>query len=278
MIFTSRVRSLLLIVSAIATGAFFEGVERYAPGIDLAEPVPVYRLEPEPMDSSKLPEPIDPPVEPTELAPRPDPEPVDNRPIIDAFSADRRVCPPCGPFEDWLEENREASAFRFHVVKVPKLTDLPKWVQERGAPCFRFSKANGEKVAYSGWWGEEHLIRYYQTHNPGVMLAMPAKSLVEQLTKFLGTEGQLTVQPTKPVAAFLEDGTKLSYSRVSVKYVIKNGIPSWTFDPPLVRTDGRYFGIHVGAQILDGKYEPPSTVAVGTTAGRYRLKLEKADP
>lgn len=278
MIFRSRILSLLFSVATIATGVFFEGVERSDPGLDL--PAPVYRLEPEPMDPAELPPR---PAEPIEVLPKPaDPEPVDNRPLLTLCV--ELGCQPC----QWRERDVDdglLSMFRVEIKRREK-DETPDWI--KFYPAFLFTDANGRLYSLPRQDGDpakpppvpsiEQVIETWQKHNPGVMLAAPPASMLDQLAKFLGPEGTIVVQPSRPVTALLEDGSKLSYARLAGKYRIDKGVPSIIFDPPLARVDARKLFLHVGAQIQDARYEPPATIAVGTTAGRYRLKLEKADP
>lgn len=285
MIFTTRLFIVLAVVTtaaivgnAIVGGAlaYFEGVERE------------YILEPEPM--------------PPELLPPPKPEAVEPSPWID-IRPKLTICiePGCRPCVQLQKEIAAGKLDAFQITILRKeANEWPEWVEY--PPAAIFTDGRGQRMVMPKQDGGPEInrpaptaatiIAQWQKLNPGAELPdlcplMPDDPLFAQLATFVsmfdkfapfvGNEGTITLQPKTPISASLEDGTTLRYAKVSGRYQIVGGIPSITFEEPFPRADGRVLGLHVGAQILDAKFEPPSTIAIGTSKGRYRFKMEKVE-
>lgn len=281
MIFHSRlsiglVAGIAYAIVGIASGlGYFEGVERE------------YILEPEPM--------------PPELLPPPRPEPIERKPPVD----DRpklTICvePGCRPCVALLKEidAHKLAAFQIEIVR-KESDDCPKWVEY--FPAAIFTDAQGRTMVMPQQDGgpdikrpaptAERIIAKWQELNPGTELRLAPLlpddplfsqlatfvSMFEKFAPFVGSEGTITIQPKTPISASLEDGTTLRYSKVSGRYQMVGGIPSFTFDQPFPRVDARKLFLHIGAQVLDAQFEPPSTIAIGTSKGRYRFKMEKVE-
>lgn len=239
-----------------------------------------YRLEPEPMDPEKLPTPVVEHELPADRLPSADP-----RPLLTICV--EPGCQPCVFLEREIAAHK-LDDFQIEVLRAEK-DQCPAWVHY--FPAAIFTDAKGRRMVMPAQDGEPRtdrpaptaatIIARWQELNPGTLLqsaaAAPPKTLLDQLAMYLGPGGTITIQPSRPIAAVMEDGTKLSYSRLSGKYQIVNGIPSIMFDPPFARVDARKFLLHVGAEIKDARFEPPSTASVGTTAGRYRFIMERAE-
>lgn len=242
-----------------------------------------YRLEPLAvvMRTARL-EPIP---QPEPDAPQNDPEqrpPADNRPVLYVYTM--AGCRPC----EQLKAEVEAGAFeQFRVEwRAREQDQWPEWVEF--APRIQFQGNDGQWYVYprreaSGalptFGRAQGFLAVWQQYHPEQVFNVAAgKSLVDQLALFAGVSGTITVTPDRPVQATLDDLTVLSYSRLTGKYRIANGRPLFTFETPLPRVDARKFGLHFGAQIQQAAYEPPATLAIDTTRGKYRLRLEEVLP
>jgi hypothetical protein len=220
------------------------------------------------------------------IAEFPLPTTIDNRPVIRLYSS--RGCQTC----QWLKARIAQGKFSEFRWEFCEDADRPDWVQF--TPAAHFEGADGQWFVYprqdgsvtqAPTWSDDEFRQRWLAHHPGARLqavggsgegnASAGKSLLDQLTLYAGPSGTITFAPDTPIRATMEDGTVLSYSRVTGKYKIVGGAPQIVFESPLPRVDAQRFWMHLGAQIQDARYEPPATLAIGTNRGRYRIKLEQ---
>lgn len=284
--------ALLLLATAIHAGAEFLAD---GPGLDAPEK---YQLEPEPMDPAKLPPPpSEPPAaDPAKPADKPEEQPrlspVDPRPELTICVSSG--CQPCIFLEREIKAGK-LDAFQVRIVRYadgecPGIYYFPAAI---------FTDARGRRWVMPQQDGDPPrrpaptaatILAKWQELNPDRPLSQPApapadpatsssaaKTLVDQLANYLGSAGTIVIQPARPIVAVMEDGSKVSYSRLSARYQITDGVPALQFDPPAPRVDARKFGLHFGATISDARLEPPATLAIGTSRGRYRIRLEAAE-
>ena len=103
-----------------------------------------------------------------------------------------------------------------------------------------------------------------------------AGSPIDQFRRYAGDSGTFAFTPAVPINTTMDDGTVLSYSTIQGSYAIVNGVPTIKLVTPLPQVQAHKFFMRFNAAIQDAQYVPPSSVAIGTTRGRYTIKLEAA--
>lgn len=259
-----------LIIATLATGALV-AAGRLARSDDRftieREPVsiePARKIEPVAIPESQIPPPI-------------------KRPSIYVYSSDN--CEPCKAFE----RDAEAGAF-------PRLTFEhrvpPAWVNS--VPTFHFAGEDNQWYSRSGYLTAAGLIHAYSLVNPRFSqepdLPAPAtvekptaqvpsgagSTIAEQFQKFAGTSGTFEIKPERPIAATLDDGTAVSYIVIRGRYSIVDGRPKLTLSDPMPTIVATKFFMRFGVTLQDAIYDPPSSVSIGTSRGRYRIELKGA--
>ncbi len=175
----------------------------------------------------------------------------------------------CGAMQSWRFELRPA----------------PEWVQ--AVPTYHFQRADG------AWWNyprptEEHegvkgFAKSYATQNPKFRVVCDTKlsaaepdPMLIMFRRFAGDSGRITFTPDMPIKATLDDGTIVSYRSITGKYDYNNGRPTLTLDGDKPQLSARKFLMRFGLTLNDAQYDPPSSVSVGTSRGRYTIQLKES--
>jgi hypothetical protein len=212
-------------------------------------------------------------------------KPLDTRPkiylhMVHGSVNGQPLCPPCEVAGDWWIDNCDTCAFNIIPVEYASFSEMPAWLTSVPSVVFENpATTTGWEVA--PWQGIGHLTRKWQAANPGrslkpVVTASAPTNISGQAARYLGPSGTIVVTPAKPVLAVMEDGTRLTYSKLTCQYTVSGSDITLTLSPPLPEAQVRKFGLWFAAQILGGstaEKDGKVTATVRTTKGVYRVDL-----
>lgn len=205
--------------------------------------------------------------------------PTDLRPAIRVYTLPNEgACPPCND----LKRASLAAGFPY---RLDWSTQAPEWVT--AFPTLHWQGRSRIWRQIVGW--QSFNLSQIAVDPPvGTAPANSATAVQSQAAsadvlakalQFAGPGGTFTFQPDQPIQATMDDGTKISYSRLSGRYSITAGSAVVRFDQPLARIDARKFKVHFGTTLDDMQYPDPNGYpTAGTGLGRYPIKIELGNP
>lgn len=202
-------------------------------------------------------------------------------PVLYVYTA-KRDCSPCRRWDTWYEKHQAEFPCPVQVIEFRTRREVPA---DMRVPHFVLVDQAGTEHAWTGFEnsGVQMLqqirsalqaVKVPAAIGPEVPGASPGLPAADQLRKFLGASGGITVTPDSPIRAVMEDGSSISYKSLQARYTIGDQ-PTVTFSPPLPQLEARKFWLRFGALLQDVKQDAPMSISFGTTRGRYRLSLEE---